>query len=257
MEFSVYSQNGEDGILDFLIDLLGLDEINSPYPKAFVEFGVENYTESNTRYILKKRNWQGLVLDGSATNIAYIKRDELYWRYDLEAKNAFITRENINALLQEYLDSRGLENIALLSIDIDGMDYFVWEALHCINPAIVVVEYNAILGGEKSLSVPYKADFNRFEAHYSGLYFGASIKALINLGKTKGYEFVGADKSGTNLFFVNKILRHKLTAIKTHDLSTYCDFHKARQSRDKNMQLSFINGKKRWQEIEHLDYVNI
>ncbi|RAX52440.1 hypothetical protein CCY99_07260 [Helicobacter sp. 16-1353] len=295
MEFSVFSQNGEDGILDFLIEILGLDRqtcvdfkdsareqkldsadskntadslnlnatnstnstksqhsktaIDSPnYSRAFIEFGVEDFSESNTHYLLLNRNFQGLIMDGGSENINKIKQSELYWKYDLEAKNAFITKENINALINSWLDSRSIKNVAILSIDIDGVDYHIWERIE-IAPAIVIIEYNAIFGAEKSLSVPYRADFNRFLAHYSGLYFGASIKALVRLGKKKGYIFVGCDSSGTNAFFVKDEFREQVRHIKTRSLSAYCKAHNARQSRDKNGNLNFKSGSEREQEI--------
>ena len=251
MEFSAYSQNGEDGILDFLIEILELDCEHSPYPKAFVEFGVQDYTESNTRYLLKKRHWQGLVIDGRADYIDFIKNDEIYWRYDLEATCAFITKDNINTLIHNYLISRNLTNIALLSIDIDGVDYYVWEAIECVAPAIVVIEYNAIFG-EQIVSVPYREDFNRFSAHYSGLYFGASLGALIKLGTAKDYIFIGCDKSQTNAFFVHNTLSYKISTLKVQHLSYYCHSHYARQSRDENGTLNYLYGDKRLENIAHL-----
>ena len=247
-EFSVYSQNGEDGIIDFLLHILDL----SAYPRAFVEFGEENYTESNTRFLLKLRNFQGLVIDGSQANIDYIKRDEVYWKHDLHAKCAFITKDNINAIIQEWLDSRDLDNVALLSIDIDGNDYYVWENLTCIAPAIVVIEYNAIFGATQSVSIPYREDFDRFKAHYSGLYFGASIRALIDLGSHKGYAFVGADSSGTNLFFVKREILKNTQPFRIYPLEEYCQRHHARQSRDINGKLSFISHTKRAELIAAL-----
>ncbi len=252
-EFSVYSQNGEDGIIDFLLHILDLSE----YPHAFVEFGVENYTESNTRFLLKLRNFQGLVIDGSQKNIDYIRRDEVHWKHDLHAQCEFITKDNINAIIQKWLDSRGLDNVALLSIDIDGNDYYVWENLTCISPAIVVIEYNAIFGATQSVSVPYKEDFSRFEAHHSGLYFGASIGALIDLGKHKGYAFVGADSSGTNLFFVKQELLKNIQPFRIYPLEEYCKRHHARQSRDKNGKLNFVSHTQRNDLIATLPLHNL
>lgn len=249
-EFKIFSQNGEDGIIDFLIQALDL----SAYPKAFVEFGVENYTESNTRFLLQHRNFMGLVLDGSQQHIDYIKSDDLYWRHDLEAKCAFITKDNINTLISTYLQSRDLENVALLSIDIDGNDYYIWESITCIQPAIVVIEYNALFGAKDRVSVPYRADFDRFKAHCSGLYFGASVAALIALGEAKGYSFVGADSCGVNLFFVKKVLfGDSLCFLHTYeDLEEYCTRHKARQSRDDFKKLTFLSHTKRQEAIAHL-----
>lgn len=255
IEFSAYSQNGEDGILDFLIEVLKLDSINLTYPKAFIEFGVQNYIESNTRFLLKKRHWRGLIIDGSKENIQYIKNDEIYWKYDLEAKCEFINKNNINTIIKEWLISRDLSNVSILSIDIDGMDYFIWEAINCISPAIVIIEYNAVLGNKEAISVPYDDNFNRFNAHFSGLYFGASIKALINLGNKKDYKFIGADSSGTNLFFINKKMEYKLKDIAIYPIELYCTRHNVRQSRDKYGNLSYKNVKEIKDIISKLHYI--
>ena len=231
-----------------------LDSSLDKYPKAFIEFGVENYLESNTRFLLQFRNFCGLILDGCRDNINFIKSDSIYWKYDLEARCAFITKDNINDLIKSYLESRELSNVLLLSIDIDGDDYYIWDSINVIDPAIVIIEYNALFGSDKCLSIPYKQYFYRFDAHYSGLYFGASIKALINLGKSKGYRFVGADSSGTNLFFIKNNLDS--SSLKTYSLDEYCKRHKARQSRDKNGNLTYLSHNDRLKEIEHLPLIN-
>ncbi|MGX2982701.1 hypothetical protein [Helicobacter sp. 23-1045] len=254
-EFSAYSQNGEDGIIDFLIEILDLE--NSAYPRAFVEFGVQNYSESNTRYLLKKRNFRGLVIDGSAKNVDFIRNDEIYWKFDLCAKCAFITRENINEIIKNWMDSAKLSNVAVLSVDIDGVDYFVWEAIECVRPAIVIVEYNALLGSAESKSVPYSAEFERFSADYSGLYFGASICALIALGEKKGMKFIGAESSGTNLFFVDSALAQKVDFLQIHSLDEYCKRHNARQGRDKNGNLNFIGGDERAKYLADKRFVDL
>jgi hypothetical protein len=91
-----------------------------------------------------------------------------------------------------------------LSIDIDGNDYWVWERISCIDPVIVVVEYNATFGARKQLSVPYRSDFSRSQAHFSNLYYGASLQALNQLGSARGYRFVGCNRAGNNAYFVKK-----------------------------------------------------
>lgn len=229
VEFSVFSQNGEDGIIDYLIELLELDTSN--HHRTFIEFGVENYTESNTRYLLKNRNWQGCIIDGSQENIDHIRNDSIYWKHDLEAICSFITKNNIDSLIQNWLSSRNIKDVTLLSIDVDGVDYYIWENIQCIQPILVVIEFNALFGSQEQISVPYRDDFQRHKAHYSGLFFGASIKALTELGKTKGYHFLGADKSGTNLFFVLDEYAQFCQNIKVKSYQSYCDSHLARQSR--------------------------
>ena len=179
-EFRVFSQWGEDGILQFLLRHVPVTR------KVFVEFGVQNYTESNTRFLLIKDNWSGLVLDGSEADIDFIKQDPIYWRYNLKAICAFITRENINGLLRD----NGLTGeIGLLSVDIDGNDYWVWEQIDVVQPAIVIVEYNSRFGSQRAVTVPYDPAFVREKAHFSCAYYGASLPALVALGRRKGYAF--------------------------------------------------------------------
>jgi len=197
-EFQVYSQWGEDGILQHLIRLV-------PVPhRIFVEFGVEDYSEANTRFLLVNNQWSGLVLDGSAANVRAICRGELYWKHNLKAVQAFVTRENINDLLR----AQGVTGeIGLLSVDIDGNDYWVWEAIDVVTPAIVAVEYNSRFGPERAVTVPYDPQFVRSQAHHSCIYYGASLAALVALGRRKGYAFVGSNSAGNNAFFVRRDLR--------------------------------------------------
>jgi hypothetical protein len=93
VEFQVFSQRGEDGIIQYIINKIAIPN------KIFVEFGVETYSESNTRFLLLNNNWSGLVLDGCSKNIEFIKKDFTYWKYDLTAKQTFITKDNINELI--------------------------------------------------------------------------------------------------------------------------------------------------------------
>ena len=144
------------------------------------------------------------MLDGSAAHIDYIRRDPIYWQCNLKAAQAFVTRENIDTLLTE----NGVTGeIGLLSIDIDGVDYWVWEAITAVRPALVVLEYNARFGPERAVTVPYDPHFRRTEAHYSGICYGASIAALAALGRRKGYDLVAGNRAGNNCFFVREDLR--------------------------------------------------
>ena len=189
--FKVFSQFDEDGIIQYLINKLPIES------KTFVEFGVENYEESNTRFLLVNDHWQGMVLDARASDIRYIQQDKIYWQYDLQAKCTWITRENINALL---LDAGFGEDLGLLSIDIDRNDYWIWKAIQSVRPLIVVIEYNSLFG-LRPIAVPYKEDFERTVAHYSNLYYGASLGALQHLAQKKGYLLLGSNVLGHNAFF--------------------------------------------------------
>lgn len=197
-EFRVFSQWGEDGILQYLINTVGVNT------KIFVEFGVQDYREANTRFLLINNNWSGLVIDGDPEHIRTIKNDPIYWQHNLKAVSAFINTENINQILTD----NGIQGeIGLLSVDIDGNDYWVWQAIDVINPAIVVVEYNFRLGVDRAITIPYHPDFVRTKAHYSNLYFGASLPALCLLAERKGYAFMGCNSAGINAFFVRQDLK--------------------------------------------------
>ena len=245
IEFCGFSQWGEDGIVDWLVERLPC------FPRTFVEFGVEDYRESNTRLLMFLRNWRGLVMDGSAEHISDIQKQDIYWRYDLTAKCAFIDRDNINQLISE---AGFVGDIGLLSVDIDGNDYWVWQAIDVVSPVIVVCEYNAVFGDKYQLSVPYQADFQRTRAHCSNLYFGASLPALEKLAKEKGYTFVGTTSTGCNAFFVRDDYAQKVVD-SLDEISAFPS--SVRESRDQNGVLTFHRGIERKNLIAHLPLVNI
>lgn len=244
-EVKVFSQWGEDGIIQFLINKIDIPN------KIFIEFGVENYTESNTRFLLQNNNWSGLVIDGSEDNVSYIKNDPIYWRYNLKAQCAFINRENINRLISE----NGISgDIGLLSIDIDGNDYWVWEAINCVQPRIVVCEYNSIFGPYAKVTIPYESRFQRPKAHYSNLYYGASIAALTKLANRKGFSLVGSNTSGNNAFFVrNDLLGHMKTST-PEEAYVKSQF---RESRDSKGNLTFLDFEQRFKLIKDKEVYNI
>jgi hypothetical protein len=244
-EFRIYSQWGEDGILEWLIQNLPIRS------KRFVEFGVENYREANTRFLLQNRNWKGLVMDGGADNIAALRAESLYWRYDLTAACEFITAENINDLLTKHGFDGGL---AVLSIDIDGNDYWVLESITVAEASILVCEYNPILGDVWPIAVPYRPDFERFAAHSSGLYFGSSIKALQELASRKGYEFIGTNSNGINAFFVRRELFDVIQPL-LKERRAYPSRH--RDSRNDAGELSYVGGVERAKLIEHLPVIRL
>lgn len=239
-EFKVFSQWGEDGIIQYLVNRIPIAK------ECFVEFGVENYLESNTRFLLTNNNWKGLVLDGSRSHVQFIRRDSIYWKHDLTAVQKFVTRENIN----DTLASHGFEgDVGLLSIDIDGNDYWIWDSIEAISPRIVICEYNNVFGPSAAVTIPYDAAFVRTEAHFSNLYFGASLAALCHLGKRKGYCFVGSNSAGTNAFFVRQDLMEGLRECSIAD--GYIK-SKLRESRDESGQLSHVSGPARLQLIADL-----
>ncbi|WP_052712514.1 hypothetical protein [Methylotuvimicrobium alcaliphilum] len=229
-EFRVFSQFGDDGIIQYLISQLLIEDCR------FIEFGVENYNESNTRFLLENNNWQGLVIDGSDENVQYIKSTQNYWRHDLTALCGFVTKQNINQTISEAGFSG---NIGLLHIDIDGNDYWIWKAITVVRPTIIIMEYNSLFGIERSITIPYKPDFSRFAEHYSGLYAGCSLLALCELAVEKGYEFVGCNSAGNNAYFVRKDQLGSLKALSCKEGYVLAKF---REHRDEKGLLTFTSG---------------
>ena len=242
IEFSVFSQFGDDGIIQFLINKV------KPEEKFFIEFGVENYLESNTRFLLQNNNWSGLVMDGSEDNIDFIKKQDFYWKHDLNAIGAFVTVENINRLLKNAPKKTGL-----LHIDIDGNDYWIWKAITSIEADIVIVEYNSVFGYERAITVPYDPSFVRQEKHYSYLYAGASILAFCDLAEEKGYYFVGSNSAGNNAYFIRK---EKIGSLKPVAAKEGYVESKFRESRNVKGELDFIAGTDRLKLMEGMPIFN-
>ena len=208
-ELKIFSQFGEDGIIDYLIKRL---EIKNKY---FIEFGVEDYDEANTRFLLEGKNWRGEIYEPNRKFVEKIKSQNYFWKFNLSVKNVFVTKNNINELIKNFISKFSIKNIGLISIDIDGVDYWIWEELKVINPDIVVIEYNSRLGSNDSLVVPYEDQFDRKRKHHSTIYFGASLNALYKLGLKKGYLLAGTNNNGSNAFFVKEEIA------KQHNLKTF------------------------------------
>jgi hypothetical protein len=246
VEFRVFSQWGEDGIIQYLVNNVPIEE------KAFVEFGVEQYTESNTRFLLMHNNWRGLVIDGNADYIRFIRHDEMVSRrHDLTAVHCLLTKENIN----ETIKNAGfVGDIGVLSIDVDGNDYWLWDAVTVVNPRIVVCEYNSVFGSDAAVTVPYSPSFRRTQAHYSDLYFGASLAALCSLAERKGYDFIGSSSQGINAFFVRKGLSHRLRKLTAKEGYVQS---RQRESRDPQGELTFIGGAERLGSIRDMEVIEV
>jgi hypothetical protein len=239
-EFRVFSQWGEDGIIQFLLKHVSIER------SLFVEFGVENYTESNTRFLLTNNQWSGIVIDGSDENIEYIKRDPIYWATNLKAVSAFITKDNIN----ELITKNGISgDIGILSVDIDGNDYWVWQAIESISPRIIICEYNSHFGSEAEVTIPYDPNFVRDSAHFSKIYYGASVSALNSLAQLKGYSLVASNSVGNNIFFVRNDLIGSLPVLSASQAYRRAEF---REYHDENGNLTFDDFDTRINNISNL-----
>lgn len=246
IEFQVHSQWGEDGILRYLTTHLLIAN------RTFVEFGVESFVEANCRWLLTAHNWSGLVIDGSAEHVATIRCDPIYWRHNLKAVCSFVTAENINALIAD----NGLSGeIGILSVDVDGVDYWVWKAIDVVSPAIVVVEYNGLFGPDRAVTVPYDPEFQRAKAHASCSYYGASLGALTALAGKKGYVLVGSNSAGNNAFFVRRdLLNDSVREITVTDAYVRRSF---REARAEDGSLAFPTFDEEAALIAHLPLVEV
>jgi hypothetical protein len=191
--FKVYSQNDEDGIIEEIFKRIGTTN------KEFVEFGVQNGLESNGHYLLNK-GWTGHWIEGNKSDCLEIQNlfAPAISNGHLTITNAFITRENINDLITNVT---GGGEIDFLSIDIDGNDYWVWQAITCVKPRVVCIEYNAQFPPTYEYVLPYDAKFVWIPDSDE---FGASLKSLEKLGNELGYQLVGTNLNGVNAFFVQK-----------------------------------------------------
>ncbi|MBT4207186.1 hypothetical protein HOE22_02450 [Candidatus Woesearchaeota archaeon] len=242
-EFKIYSKHGGDGILAYIFSKIGATN------HTFIEMGVEDGRECNTSNLSFNLGWKGLLIDA---NEDWIKSARAFYKEKLgsNADNIkmtanFVTAENINQLIT---DSGFRGEIDLLSIDIDSNDYWVWKSINVINPRVVVMEYNAAMSNE-SVTIKYDPDF-----HYKGtsqkypLYFGASLKALVKLGKEKGYILVGCDTHGHDAFFV----RSDVAEGKFVELSSEEAFYPNPYTLKK-----FGSVEEQFKQIRHLDLIQI
>ncbi|MCU0426315.1 MAG: hypothetical protein MUF71_11890 [Candidatus Kapabacteria bacterium] len=200
-EFKVYSQNGEDGIIEEIFKRIGTTN------KFFVEFGVGNGLENNSAYLLVK-DWSGLWLEGDRASVEFIKSEfarEIAAKR-LRVQETFITAENIAALFEQHSVPQEPD---MLSIDIDGNDYHIWKALHAYRPRVIVVEYNATFPPP----MVWIKKYNPTWQWDGSIGFGASLKAFEELGKERGYSLVACNFVGANAFFVrNDLLGNKFHA---------------------------------------------
>jgi hypothetical protein len=191
-EHQVFSQNGEDGIIAEIFRRIGIQN------KTFIEIGVGDGLENNTSYLLAQ-GWRGGWIEG---NPDFLRTIRLQFREPLEAKRlslveSFVTAENVAALVRQLAIAGEVD---FLSIDIDRNTPYIWEALAEVRPRVLVIEYNATFPPDVIWKVPYRAEQTwNYTSH-----FGASLKALENDGKARGYALVGCDLSGSNAFFLRE-----------------------------------------------------
>ena len=199
--FRVYSQFEEDGKLLFIFSVIGMNH------KVFVEIGSDDGVNSNSANLYFNFGWHGLFIDGNPKSIKrgvkFFNKYPHPWYYKPKFVCAKVTRENVNDLIEGAGYSG---EIGLLSIDIDGNDYWVWDAITVIDPQVVIIETHNLFG-MNNIVVPYDPDYSYPGKHPD--YHGASPVAMNKLAHKKGYRLVGANELGFNFIFVKKGLADK------------------------------------------------
>ena len=191
--YKVYSQDDEDGAIAEIFRRIGTET------RSFVEIGVGNGLECNTLYLLLL-GWSGHWIDGDEKGMAQIKRRfGTFLGTTLHTHARSISAESADKFLSRLCPSGALD---LLSIDIDGNDYWVWNAVTSIRPRVVVIEYNAIWRPPLSVTIEYNPRHKWDGTNY----FGASLSAIAGLGARKGYDLVGCSFTGVNAYFVRRDL---------------------------------------------------
>jgi hypothetical protein len=192
--FRCFSQFEEDGKLLYIFAAIGMKN------RSFVDLGAWNGINSNCTNLALNFGWSGLFVEGNEERVnegrCFYQEQPETWVCPPAFENSFITRGNVNKLIEKHGISGEID---FLSLDIDGNDYWVWEALEIVRPRVVLIETN-ILFGMKSVTIPYSENFRLSSDNPS--FHGASVSALFKLGKRKGYKLIGSSRNGINLFFV-------------------------------------------------------
>jgi hypothetical protein len=247
--YKVYSQNGEDGFIDFLLFSLNIDK-----PK-FIEIGVGTYKECNTRFLFERTGPEGLVIDYIKDLEKNVKKNIRFWKGDLTIVNELINTENIINILEQ---NNFHKEIDLFSLDIDGIDYWILDKLPENFSKICIIEYNSIFGDELEITVPNEINFTRKEYHFSHLCYGMSLNALIRKMNEKGFIFVGSNEFNNNAFFIQKKYQSNLN-INLPDTNNLKKFtiSNIRESRDKNGILNYLRKEDRLKAIENCEVIDL
>ena len=249
LDFRIFSQNGEDGILDYLLYQLKIEK-----PK-FLEIGVGDYSEANTRFIRDRSSTKGSIVDCIEDFENRVKKNVKLWRGELKIIKKEINSDNIKDIIN---DDNIFLNLDLFSLDIDSIDYWILEKLPKNFSKIAVLEFNPVFGNNLKISVPNFKSFNRSEYHHSNLCFGMSLKAAIDLMAEKNFYFLGTNLFKNNAFFVSNdydkdiyFKNLKLDNLKDHTNATFSE------SRDIDGNLNYLSGEKKIKAIEECEVIDL
>lgn len=241
-EFKVFSQWGEDGILNYIFNILDLAK-----PKI-MEIGASNFIECNSRFAAEHRNASVYAVDLNPELTISIQAMDLSWKNHIFPVQDKVTPENIED--HEKQADKLMLGIDLVSFDIDGNDYWCLEKMSLKNVKIVVVEVNPLFGDKINVTVPRNDSFDRTKSHFSNLFFGMSYKASLTLLGKKGFTCIGINLAGNNIFFVRKEFVDKFEQILNDDLPTvWVNSWNVRESRNKEFSLNYLSNSDRLNQI--------
>jgi len=247
-ECKIFSQNGEDGILNYIISMLKIERPN------FIEIGVGTYIEANTRFIYDRFSPKGIIIDSVNDLKNKVFSNVNSWKGDLRIVEERISTENINNIISKNCDF----NVDIFSLDIDSIDYWIIDKLKPNISKIFVAEYNAVFGSSLEVTVPNLKDFERKKYHYSHLCYGMSLKALINIMKKKNFYFIGTNSIRNNAFFVsnNYPIDKYFKNLEVNELNHYVDSN-IRESRDIKNNLNLLSGESKLKEIYDCEVIDV
>jgi hypothetical protein len=195
IEFNGYSQGGEDGVILLLCYLYDC--------RSSIEIGTENWEQSNLRLATRVFHLTTGLIDGDESNMKYVEKDKISYLEHIKTHASWVNKENINFLIEKLQLKMNVKDVDIISLDIDGVDYYVMEKITS-KPKIFIVEYNSIFGDELKSTIPYNESFHRYNFHYSGTIYGCSYQLWIDLFKRKGYKLFYTASTGNNMFFVRE-----------------------------------------------------
>lgn len=241
-EFKVFSQWGEDGILNYIFEVLGLTK------PRIMEVGASNFIECNSRFAAEHRNARVYAVDLNPELISTVQAMDLSWKNHIFPVKEKITPENIQS--HERQANELMFGIDLVSFDIDGNDYWCLEKMLLKNVSVVVVEVNPLFGDKINVTVPRNDSFDRNKAHFSNLFFGMSYKASLTLLGKKGFTCIGSNLAGNNIFFVRKEFVDKFEQILNDGFPTvWVNSWNVRESRDIEFSLNYLSNSDRLNQI--------
>lgn len=217
-EVRVFSQWGEDGIIDFLLQSLNISK------PRILEIGAGDFSECNSRFTLQYRNCSAYLVDSNSDLQNGLTSALQPWKSTSHAETTFVTPNNIQEIF--YRAHAFMGGVDILSIDIDSNDYWVAQKIPFDDIKVAIVEYNPNFGANQSLTIPENENRSRFDIHPSGLIFGASLRAWIDFMTIKGFTFVGSNRIGNNAFFIKSNLASMvhINLPNTTDLSVFVDW---------------------------------